>query len=489
MKKLLGLSTFLALTINVVAYGFVEFELTDAIATRGIMRLSVTNIGNDIVDYPTLFLSTGLNNYHYVLTSFVPTNAESYTLGMTAAPFDPVMILYSGTFNPNSPGPNALVGNDDTRKVFHQAIVGSDKAMNCANRDDYCPQITYNLAANQPYTLLVTTYSPNTTFNLPIKYYSSGIGTFSPGEPTPTTTIQANLQPSALAIQNFIILQDLNLLNNIKQEITGSQGWSFSTGGTYESVASFASQNTINLRANYLGDNYSFSSFLNKNIDYNASTLPIKTVKNVNFGGFITVNPTGIEKGWEVKLGLAGGSGDLKRSREAIDGITEPGSGINPYKSLTGLISGKYKSNYQEKFSVEPYLGLSFNHNNLSSYQEIANPLVSYPLTFEEINSENTILFSGVKTSHQVEDRLKLIYNLEVNYDINPKITPLIATGLAGLSPVNFKPSKMIRYLVGFKGLFDLNNSSSLIFDCTLQTTPFEKKDHILIELGYKIHL
>jgi hypothetical protein len=469
MKKLLGLSTFLAFTINLAAWGdSVQFTLNDDSTTTKSVGLNIEYFNNVVLSSPNT-LASGIYNHNYCLVSFTPKTTAHYSLSAVGAPgFYATMILYAGTFDPSSPGTNALIGNTNSQNSI---------------------TIDRNLNANYKYLVFFGDEFPDYSMSYPIIFSSNLPGTFSPGDPTPTTTIQANLQPSALAIENFIILQDLNLLNNIKQDITGDKGWSFSTGGTYESVASFASQNTINLRANYLGDNHSFSSFINKNIDYNASALPIKTIKNVNFGGFITVNPTGIEKGLEVKLGVAGGLGDLDILREAIDGVTEPGSGISPYKSFTSLISGKYKINYKEKFALEPYLGLSLNQNNLSSYKEASNTLVTSPLIFQEINSENTILFSGIKTSHQVQNRLKLTYNVEINYDINPKITPLIATGLANLSPVTFKPSKMIRYLVGFKGLFDLSKSSALVLDVILQATPFEKKEHILMELGYKIHL
>jgi hypothetical protein len=275
----------------------------------------------------------------------------------------------------------------------------------------------------------------------------------------------------------------------MKNDLMGKKGWSLSGGTSYETVGSFASQNTINIKASYLGDNHSFSGFLNKNLDYNGKTTPIKTVTNSNYGGFITYNPTGVEKGWEIKVGLAGGYGDLQISREAIDALTEPGRGISPYESLNSLISAKYKMDYKTNLALEPYLGMSFNQNNLSSYKEASNSLVTNPLTFQGLESENTVIFSGFKLSHQVKERVKLTYNLEVNYDVNPKITPLVASGLNGLKPVEFKTSENMRYLVGVRSLFDLNKSSAIIFDWTLQATPFDERSHNKIELGYRINL
>ena len=64
--------------------------------------------------------------------------------------------------------------------------------------------------------------------------------------------------------------------------------------------------------------------------------------------------------------------------------------------------------NYKKKLSLEPYVSVSFNKNNFAFYNKPDIPLVAYPLTFQLIDSNNTILFSGFKASDQVIDKLKL---------------------------------------------------------------------------------
>lgn len=129
-------------------------------------------------------LATGNYLYNYVTVYFTPTTDVTNALfGVYEANFDPISILYRGSFDPLSPSANALVGNDDNAGLLAQAGVTS---IGCGG---VCSAFRANLTAGQTYYLFLSTYSPNTAFTTPVSFFATGT-TFNWGTfvGTPTTT-------------------------------------------------------------------------------------------------------------------------------------------------------------------------------------------------------------------------------------------------------------------------------------------------------------
>ncbi|UDF05730.1 hypothetical protein [Asticcacaulis sp. AND118] len=129
-------------------------------------------------------LATGNYLYNYVTVYFTPTTDVTNALfGVYEANFDPISILYRGSFDPLNPSVNALVGNDDNAGLLAQAGVTS---IGCGG---VCSAFRANLTAGQTYYLFLSTYSPNTAFTTPVSFFATGTtfnwGTFAG---TPTTT-------------------------------------------------------------------------------------------------------------------------------------------------------------------------------------------------------------------------------------------------------------------------------------------------------------
>jgi len=101
--------------------------------------------------------------YEYVSQVFTPSVTGSYQFGMTAAPYDPVMIFYTGGFNAATPLVNWTSYNDD----------GGNTAYTCGSVG-YCPEITESLTAGTTYYIVVSSLIPGVTLTYPLDFYVLG---------------------------------------------------------------------------------------------------------------------------------------------------------------------------------------------------------------------------------------------------------------------------------------------------------------------------
>ena len=136
--------------------------------------------------------SPGTNRYNYLATFFTADTTQQYVFGQTSAPVDTVLTLYTGTFDPTSPGTGAVVLNDDASVDFHSYFGATVQGPTGCGSMGYCPQIRANLTAGQVVTLVVTTYSAGAPLGLPQTFYSNGPGVFSQSSPDDSFIIEVD---------------------------------------------------------------------------------------------------------------------------------------------------------------------------------------------------------------------------------------------------------------------------------------------------------
>jgi cytoskeletal protein CcmA (bactofilin family) len=144
-------------------------------------------------------LAQGNYTYNYVTVFFTPTtNVTNALFGVYEANFDPVSILYVGSFDPLNPSANAIIGNDDNSGLLAQAGI---TPIGCGG---VCSAFTTNLTAGQTYYLFLSTYSSGTAFTTPVSFFATGTtvnwGTF---VGTPTTTDIDTSSPSGFDAANL----------------------------------------------------------------------------------------------------------------------------------------------------------------------------------------------------------------------------------------------------------------------------------------------
>lgn len=135
------------------------FSVDSSTATTGVMNLGATYLSGGVLSNPSA-LTTGNNSYDYAVVYFQPTaSSASFIFGQSSAPVDTVMIVYSGFFNPNTPGQGALAGDDDSGGSL-------------------MPKVTLSVVGGQIYSLVISTYNPAAGLGLPLSFYTSGDGVF-----------------------------------------------------------------------------------------------------------------------------------------------------------------------------------------------------------------------------------------------------------------------------------------------------------------------
>ncbi|SEE37450.1 autotransporter outer membrane beta-barrel domain-containing protein [Pseudomonas anguilliseptica] len=150
------------------------FSISNANASTGVINLSTSNLGNMVLGNPSA-LTSGANAYNYAVVYFVPNASNAaFAFGQNATPVDTVMIIYSGFFNPNTPGQGALAGNDDSGTADVCGISG------------LCPLVTLSVSGGQVYSVVISTFSPATSLGLPLSFFTNGDGVFYSAPPAAT---------------------------------------------------------------------------------------------------------------------------------------------------------------------------------------------------------------------------------------------------------------------------------------------------------------
>lgn len=171
------------LTAPAAQAGFVTYNTT---LTTGGPTFNRPNADN-----PPTSLSIVATSVYYGVQAFYVTTADAYTLETTAAALsspnsqDTYLLLYQGSFNPNSPLSNALQADDD----------GGTASLSRFTRD---------LSVGVQYFLVSTTFANQTTGSI-----TTRIGTTSGGTPTLGTLSSAVPEPSSLALCTVAALAGL----------------------------------------------------------------------------------------------------------------------------------------------------------------------------------------------------------------------------------------------------------------------------------------
>ena len=173
---------------RIITSGLRTITLSDpATVTQGTFSLRDQTLANI-----SQLSSPGTNRYNYLATFFTADTTQQYVFGQTSAPVDTVLTLYTGTFDPTSPGTGAVVLNDDASVDFHSYFGATVQGPTGCGSMGFCPQIRANLTAGQVVTLVVTTYSAGAPLGLPQTFYSNGPGVFSQSSPDDSFIIEVD---------------------------------------------------------------------------------------------------------------------------------------------------------------------------------------------------------------------------------------------------------------------------------------------------------
>ena len=255
---------------------------------------------------------------------------------------------------------------------------------------------------------------------------------------------QQSLVNNASALQNIYTLQNTVLANSFSYDcnVFGENDVCVSAGGrnTAVSAANGLNNTSALLIASYRLDesNSRVGAYADQNLSMNQAGNTVNLGNNTPLMGlFAAWNENADGTGAEVKAGIAYGQKNASVTRQVV-GTSEPGTGSSQLNSQGAQITAKYGFALDGQIIVSPYIGMRYTQNNMGGYTEATSASVTSPLTYAALNTNATTALAGVGASYHFIPEVNLFASAGVETDTNTANGTYSATGLAGLTPINF---------------------------------------------------
>ena len=262
-----------------------------------------------------------------------------------------------------------------------------------------------------------------------------------------TADTQQSLVNTASVLQGTYTLQNSVMVNGFTYDcpVFNKYGICVSAGGRNTTVQA----QDINNASGLLIASYR----LNKNnsrigawVDQNLSVSGPGIVKlgdstpMIGLFGVWSQRPGGV--GAEVKVSAAYGQKDTTITRQIV-GTSEAGTGGSQLISQGAQAVAKYGFAVMPDVVVSPYAGVRYTQNNMGSYTEATSSAVTAPLTYSALNIKATTVLAGAEARYRGIPKTTIFASAGVETDTNTSNGSYSATGVSGLTSVNFNPNSV----------------------------------------------
>lgn len=258
-----------------------------------------------------------------------------------------------------------------------------------------------------------------------------------------TADTQQSLNNTAAALQGVFTLQNTVLANSFSYDCTvfGKNNVCVSAGGRNTQVSATNGLNNTSallIAAYRPSPNYRIGAYADQNLSVNNASSTVNLGNNTPLIGlFGAWNERSDGMGAEVKVSAAYGQKNATVTRQVV-GNSEPGSGSSQLNSQGAQVTAKYGFAVMSEAIVSPYLGIRYTQNNMGGYTEGTSSSVTAPLTYSALNTNATTALAGVGASYKVIPTVTTFASAGVETDTNTSNGTYSATGISGLTPVNF---------------------------------------------------
>jgi len=262
-----------------------------------------------------------------------------------------------------------------------------------------------------------------------------------------TANTQQSLVNTAQALQGIYTLQSTVLANSFSYDCNefGANGICISAGGrnTAASAANGLNNTSGLLIAAYRPHaNYRVGAYVDQNLSVNNAGSTVNLGNNTPLIGLFGAWNARLDgMGTEVKVSAAYGQKNTTINRSVVgSGATasEAGSGSSALNSQGAQVVAKYGFGIAGQVIVSPYIGVRYTQNNMGGYTEGASATVTAPLTYSALNTNATTALAGVGASYKFIPKATVFASAGVETDTNTANGTYSATGVTGLTPVNF---------------------------------------------------
>ncbi|WP_114653436.1 autotransporter outer membrane beta-barrel domain-containing protein [Polynucleobacter necessarius] len=258
-----------------------------------------------------------------------------------------------------------------------------------------------------------------------------------------TTDTQQSLVNTASALQNTFTLQNTVLANSFSYDcnVFGANNVCVSAGGRNTAVSAANGLNNTSallIAAYRVIPSVRVGAYADQNLSVNNAGSTVNLGNNTPLIGlFGAWNERLDGKGAEVKISAAYGQKNTTVTRPVV-GTSEAGSGSSQLNSQGAQVVAKYGFGVVENVIVSPYVGMRYTQNNMGGYIEGASATVTAPLAYSSLNTNATTALAGVGAQYRFIPQATLFASAGVETDTNTSNGTYSATGIAGLTPINF---------------------------------------------------
>ena len=257
---------------------------------------------------------------------------------------------------------------------------------------------------------------------------------------------QQSLVNTAAALQNTYALQNAVLTNSFSYDcpVFGEHNVCVSAGGRNTAVSNANGLNNTSallIAAYRIKPTLRIGAYADQNLSVNNAGSTVNLGNSTPLIGLFGVWNQHIDgTGTEVKVAAAYGQKNTTVNRQIV-GLSEPGTGSSNLNSQGAQITAKYGFAVAPEVLFSPYVGMRYTQNNMSGYTEGASSSVTDPLTYSALNTNATTVLAGVGASYRFIPKATLFASAGVETDTNTSNGTYSATGITGLTPVNFNPN------------------------------------------------
>jgi hypothetical protein len=257
---------------------------------------------------------------------------------------------------------------------------------------------------------------------------------------------QQSLVNNATALQNTYALQNAVLANSFSYDcpVFGANNVCISAGGRNTAVSAANGLNNTSallIAAYRIKPTLRIGAYADQNLSVSNAGGTVNLGNSTPLIGLFGVWNQRIDgTGTEVKVAAAYGQKNATVNRQVV-GLSEAGSGSSNLNSQGAQITAKYGFAVLPEVLVSPYVGMRYTQNNMGGYTEGASSSVTAPLTYSALNTNATTALAGVGASYRFIPKATAFASAGVETDTNTSNGTYSATGITGLTPVNFNAS------------------------------------------------
>jgi hypothetical protein len=257
---------------------------------------------------------------------------------------------------------------------------------------------------------------------------------------------QQSLVNTAPALQNTYALQNAVLANSFSYDcpVFGAHNVCVSAGGRNTAVSAANGLNNTSallIAAYRIKPTLRIGAYADQNLSVSNAGSTVSLGNSTPLIGLFGVWNQRIDgTGTEVKVSAAYGQKNTTVNRQIV-GLSEAGTGSSNLNSQGAQITAKYGFAVAPEVLVSPYVGVRYTQNNMGGYTEGASSSITAPLTYSALNTNATTALAGVGASYRFIPKVTAFASAGVETDINTSNGTYSATGITGLTPVNFNPN------------------------------------------------